>query len=60
MEGEKCMEHAQTIFKRYEVKYLLDEVQYKRMREALADHMEMDRYGQSRIYNIYFDTPDFI
>ena len=53
------MEHAQTIFKRYEVKYLLDEVQYKRMREALADHMEMDRYGQSRIYNIYFDTPDF-
>lgn len=53
------MEHAQTIFKRYEIKYLLNEMQYRKMRETLTDYMEMDKYGESHIYNIYFDTPDY-
>lgn len=46
-------------FKRYEIKYLLSEQQYKELREATADRFEPDKYGKSTVSNIYLDTPDF-
>lgn len=47
---------AQTVFNRVEKKFLLDEAQYKSMRDALAPYMEMDDYGEHNIRNIYYDT----
>ena len=49
-----------SVFKRYELKYLMDEDQASAVRVALGEHMRQDRYGRSAIRNIYFDTPDFI
>ena len=46
-------------FKRYEYKYLLDEEQYKKVREMLKGKMTVDKYGLSTIANIYFDTDDY-
>ncbi|MDO4344683.1 MAG: polyphosphate polymerase domain-containing protein [Eubacteriales bacterium] len=53
------MEHAQTIFKRYEIKYLLNREQYRKIRDYMQEYMEPDCYGRTSIYNIYFDTPDY-
>ena len=49
----------QEIFKRIETKYLLDETTYRRLRERLENIAEVDRYGESSILNIYYDTPDY-
>ena len=49
----------QEIFKRIEIKYLLDETTYRRLRERLENIAEVDRYGESSILNIYYDTPDY-
>lgn len=46
-------------FKRYEIKYLLDEEQYRTLQGAISEYMVPDQYGRSTISNIYFDTPDF-
>lgn len=48
----------QTVFNRYEKKYLLSQEQYIRLRKALQPHMEEDMYGLHTICNIYYDTPD--
>lgn len=48
----------QDTFKRYEVKYLLNENKYKLLRYYLQDKMQVDKYGKIMICNIYFDTPD--
>lgn len=52
------MGQYQDVFKRYEKKYLLEEEQYRVLRERLKPYMKMDQYGKSMISNIYFDTPD--
>ena len=49
----------QTVFKRYEIKYLLDEDQKSNILTAMAPYMELDKYGRSTIYNIYFDTDTY-
>lgn len=46
------------VFKRVEKKYLLDEEQYRALRQILEPYMVPDEYGRSTICNIYFDTPD--
>lgn len=51
---------AKTIFKRYELKYVLDRNQYKTVEQALQKHMVPDRFGHSSIRNLYFDTEDFL
>ena len=51
---------ANNVFKRYELKYMLTQQDYKALRKAMAQHMEMDGYGKHAIHNIYFDTPDFL
>jgi len=48
----------QGTFKRYEMKYLLDEIKYKQLRQRLQDRLNVDHFGKTTICNIYFDTPD--
>lgn len=48
----------QNVFKRYELKYILDESQYEAVMEAINSHMKLDKYGKTTICNIYFDTPN--
>lgn len=52
------MNHYQMTFERYEIKYLLDDVQYKKLLERIRDRLIPDEYGKTTICNIYFDTPD--
>lgn len=49
----------QNIFKRYELKYLLTEVQQERLLKEMEPHMAMDAHGQSTIRNIYYDTENY-
>jgi hypothetical protein len=48
----------QGTFKRYEMKYLLDEKKYKQLRQRLQNMLNVDNFGKTTICNIYFDTPD--
>jgi hypothetical protein len=53
---------AIEIFKRYENKYMLDEMTFDRLQRRLSDYMELDsnnkRYKTYPICNVYYDTPD--
>lgn len=49
----------QTVFKRYELKYMLTAQQKERMLQAMEPHMALDQYGRTVIRNIYFDTDDY-
>lgn len=53
------MEKYQEVFKRYEKKYLLTQIQYRKLRKLLDERMEIDEYGLHTICNIYFDTVDY-
>ena len=48
----------QTVFKRYENKYLLDERQYFAVLAQLESYALPDKYGKSTVCSIYYDTPD--
>ena len=52
------MSGYQMTFERTEIKYLIDPVQYLKLKEKLMGKMETDQYGNSTICNVYFDTPD--
>ena len=51
-----------SVFKRYEKKFLLEEEQYRKTLDFLADYMVFDKYCVGEqvygLLNIYFDTPD--
>ena len=49
-----------SVFRRYELKYLMDEYQTETMYKAIHENMRMDRYGISTVRNIYFDTPSYL
>lgn len=49
----------QTVFRRYELKYLITPAQKELVLAAMEPHMAADRYGRTTIRNIYFDTPDY-
>ena len=49
----------QTIFKRYELKYMLTFEQKKQVLEEISPYMELDQYGRTTIRNIYFDTDSY-
>ena len=49
----------QTVFQRYEMKYLLTKQQKKAILQAMQGHMALDQYGRTTIRNIYFDTQDY-
>ncbi len=46
------------VFKRKEIKYLLDKDQYEELMVFFEKTAKIDEYGLTRINNIYFDTPD--
>lgn len=49
----------QTIFKRYEIKYLLTKSQQRALLEVMRPYMVPDHYGHTTIRNIYFDTDSY-
>ncbi len=46
-------------FQRIETKYLLEDFQYRALRERLEGMAQVDEYGKTSILNIYYDTPNF-
>jgi hypothetical protein len=50
----------QTVFKRYELKYMITREQKDRILRAMEPYMVQDKFGRSTIRNIYFDTDDYI
>lgn len=49
----------QNIFKRHEMKYLLNSQEKELILEAMKPYMRPDPYGHTCIRNIYFDTDTF-
>lgn len=49
----------QSVFSRYEMKYLLTPNQKQEILKAMAPYMKLDAYGRTTIRNIYFDTPSY-
>lgn len=56
MEGKMS---TQMVFKRYEIKYLLNGKQKEKVLKAMEPHMEPDAFGRSTIRNIYYDTDNY-
>ena len=48
-----------TVFKLYELKYILTIEQKEKILEAISQYMQLDKYGRSTIRNIYFDTDNY-
>ena len=49
----------QTVFKRYELKYLLTQGQKTAILRQMKPYMALDQYGRTTIRNIYFDTDSY-
>lgn len=49
----------QSVFQRYELKYLLTDVQKEKVLQAMQPYMKLDKYGRTTIRNIYFDTDNY-
>lgn len=49
----------QTVFKRYELKYMLTTEQKQKILDAMEPHMALDRFGRTTIRNLYFDTDSY-
>ena len=50
---------CESIFKRHELKFLVNDDQRAALEAVFAGTMEPDPYGESTICNVYYDTPDF-
>ncbi len=50
----------QTVFKRYELKYLLTQLQKETVLAAMEPYMKPDKYGRTTIRNLYYDTDTFL
>lgn len=48
-----------TVFKRREIKFLVNAEQRAMLEKAFEEHMIPDEHGESTICNVYYDTPDF-
>ena len=49
----------QAVFKRYELKYLLNLQQKQRILAAMEPYMALDQFGRTTIRNLYFDTNNY-
>lgn len=58
-EKRRCEMDTQMVFRRYEIKYLLNRKQKERVLRAMEPYMELDGYGRSTIRNIYYDTDNY-
>ncbi len=52
-------QQIESVFQRYEVKYLLNQQQFETLRARLKGYMAMDSYGRHTICNLYFDTDQY-
>lgn len=50
---------AQTVFNRYEKKYLIPRDIYLKLCERLEPYMSIDQYGLHTICNLYYDTANY-
>lgn len=50
----------QTVFKRYELKYLLTQEQKAAILAAMMPYMSLDHYGRTTIRNLYLDTDSYL
>lgn len=50
----------QSVFKRYELKYLLSQEQKQAVLRAMEPYMKLDKYGRTTIRNIYYDTDTYL
>ena len=50
----------QTVFKRYELKYVLTLEQKEKVLKAIAPYMKLDKYGRTTIRNLYYDTDTYL
>lgn len=50
----------QTIFKRYEYKYLVTTEQKNEIIKRMSKYMKPDKYSHATIRNIYFDTDNYL
>ena len=51
---------VQTVFKRYELKYLLTFGQKEKVLAAMQPYMTLDKYGRTTIRNLYYDTDTYL
>ena len=49
----------QSVFKRYELKYMLTTEQKEKVLNAMEPYMALDKYGRTTMRNIYFDTDNY-
>ncbi len=57
--GKEYTMGYQSIFKRYELKYMLTSEQKKELLNVMKQYMSLDKYGRTVIRNIYFDTDTY-
>ena len=50
----------QTVFQRYELKYLLTQEQKETVLMAMQPYMTLDKYGRTTIRNLYYDTDTYL
>lgn len=50
----------QTVFKRYEIKYMITLEQKQKVLDAMKPYMKLDKYGRATIRNLYFDTDSYL
>ena len=50
---------SNNIFRRIEKKYIITQEQYERIKELLLLYTVEDKYGKSKICNLYFDSDDY-
>lgn len=50
----------QSVFKRYELKYMLTNEQKTKILNAMEPYMKLDKYGRTTIRNLYFDTDNYL
>ena len=48
-----------TVFRRYELKYLITLEQKENIIRSMEEYMRPDEYGRTTIRNLYFDTPSY-
>ncbi|MFI3174462.1 MAG: polyphosphate polymerase domain-containing protein [Bacillota bacterium] len=51
---------VKSTFKRYELKYLLTRQQKEKLLVRFKEYMVPDAYGENVLFNLYYDTPDFL
>lgn len=50
----------QSVFKRYEIKFLLSRLQKDKIRDKLSEYMCEDKHGKTTVRNLYYDTENFL